>query len=156
MATIYVDADACPMKDVIERGALRLQYPVFFVSNRPVGIKAKKGVYVILAPAGPDEADLIIARRAGPGDLVLTADLPLAADALAAGARCIDFRGQVFEKSTIQGMLAAREMIEMMRGGFTFSGGPAPLTAQDRVRFSNTFDRVLTEMQRTAAQVPKT
>lgn len=151
MPTIYVDADACPMKDVIERGALRVQFPVFFVSNRSVGIKPKKGVYVILAPAGPDEADRMIAERAKPGDLVLTADLPLAADALAAGARCLDFRGQAFDAATIQSKLAVREMNEMMRGGFTFTGGPSPLTAQDRVRFANMFDRVLQEMVRANA-----
>lgn len=148
MPSIYVDADACPVKDLIERGALRVGFPVYFVSNRSVGIKPKKGVFVILAPSGPDEADLIIARSAAPGDLVLTADIPCAADALAAGARCIDFRGQAFDAGTIQGKLAAREMNEMLRGGFTFTGGPAPLTAQDRTRFANQFDRVLTEMKR--------
>lgn len=152
MPTIYVDADACPMKDIVERGALRVGFPVFFVSNRPVGVRPKRGVFVILAPAGPDEADAIVAERARPGDLVLTADLPLAADALAAGARCIDFRGQEFTSDTIRGKLAAREMNETLRGGFTFTGGPAPLTARDRVQFANTFDRVLTEMRAGAAR----
>ncbi|MFN7147318.1 MAG: DUF188 domain-containing protein, partial [Myxococcota bacterium] len=139
MPTLYVDADACPVKDIIERAALRMGFPVFFVSNRPVGIRPKKGVMVILAPAGPDEADRMIAERCGPGDLVLTADLPLAAAALANGSRCIDFRGDAFDAGTIDGKLAAREMNETLRGGFTFTGGPAPMTQRDRMRFANTF-----------------
>jgi uncharacterized protein YaiI (UPF0178 family) len=146
--TLYVDADACPVKDIIERGAVRSGFPVFFVSNRPVGIHPKKGVFVLLAPQGPDEADRMIVERATPGDLVLTADLPLAADALAKGARVVDFRGVEFDKGTIEGKLRAREYNETMRGGFSFSGGPAPMAVQDRTRFANLFDRILTAMKR--------
>ena len=153
MPSIYVDADACPFKDMIERGAVRAGFPVYFVANRNVGIRPKAGVFMLLAKSGPDEADALIAARAAPGDLVLTADLPLAADALAKGARCIDFRGQVFDVATMAGKLAAREMNETLRGGFTFTGGPTPLSVQDRTRFANTFDRTLTQMKQSLGSV---
>jgi uncharacterized protein YaiI (UPF0178 family) len=146
--SIWVDADACPYKDVLERAALRVGFPVTFVANRPV-ITPKRGVTMHVVRHGMDVADQWIAEQARPGDLVVTADLPLAADALARGARCIDFRGGAFDAATIQGKLAAREMNEILRGGFTFTGGPSPLSAQDKARFANMLDRVLTQMQRT-------
>ena len=145
---IWVDADACPYKDVLERAALRVGFPVTFVANRPV-VTPKRGVTMHVVRHGMDVADDWIAAQARPGDLVVTADLPLAADALARGARCIDFRGGEFDAATIQGKLAAREMNEILRGGFAFTGGPSPLSPQDKARFANTLDRVLTRMQRT-------
>ncbi|MFZ5475314.1 MAG: YaiI/YqxD family protein [Myxococcota bacterium] len=148
MPSIWVDADACPFKDVIERGALRVGFPVTFVANRNVGVVPKRGVSVLVVSRGMDVADDVIAARVAPGDLVLTADIPLAAEALARGARCIDFRGGEFDAATIRGKLAAREMNETLRGGFTFTGGPSPLSVQDKTRFANTYDRVLTAMAR--------
>jgi uncharacterized protein YaiI (UPF0178 family) len=145
--SIWVDADACPFKDVLERGALRVGFPLTFVANRPV-VTPKRGVSMKVVRHGMDVADQWIAEQARPGDLVVTADLPLAADALAKGARCIDFRGGEFDADTIAGKLAAREMNEILRGGFAFTGGPAPLSPQDKARFANTYDRVLTRMQR--------
>lgn len=148
MPAIWVDADSCPFKDLIERGALRVGFAVTFVANRNVGVVPKRGVNVLVVSRGMDVADQVIADRAAPGDLVLTSDLPLAADALARGARCIDFRGGEFDSATIDGKLRAREMSETLRGGFTFTGGPAPLSVQDKTRFANTYDRVLAAMKR--------
>jgi hypothetical protein len=147
---IWVDADACPYKDILERGALRTGLAITFVANRPV-ITPKRGVVMHVVRHGMDVADQWIAEQARPGDLVVTADLPLAADALARGAHCIDFRGGVFDAATIQGKLAAREMNEILRGGFAFTGGPSPLSPQDKARFANALDRALTQMLRTRA-----
>ncbi len=147
MPNIWVDADACPFKDVLERAALRVGFPVTFVANRAV-VTPKRGVAMQVVRHGMDVADQWIADQARPGDLVVTADLPLAADALAKGAYCIDFRGQAFDASTIDGQLRAREMNEVLRGGFTFTGGPAPLSVQDKTRFSNQLDTMLTRMKK--------
>ena len=154
MPSIWVDADACPFKDVLERAALRVGFPITFVANRPVGVVSKRGVTMHVVGRGMDVADQWIAEQAQSGDLVVTADLPLAADALAKGARCIDFRGGEFDASTIQGKLAAREMNEVLRGGFSFTGGPAPLSVQDKARFANTLDRVLVRLQRAPRPEP--
>jgi uncharacterized protein YaiI (UPF0178 family) len=151
MPSIWVDADACPFKDVLERAALRVGFPITFVANRAV-VTTKRGVTMKVVRHGMDVADQWIAEQARAGDLVVTADLPLAADALARGAYCIDVRGQAFDASTIDGKLRAREMNEVLRGGFTFTGGPAPLSVQDKTRFANQLDTVLTRMKR--AQTP--
>lgn len=145
---IYVDADACPYKDLIYRAAARYGLAVTVVANG--GLSVPPGVTLARVGAEPDAVDDWIAARVGPGDLVLTADIPLAARTLAAGARCLDFRGGEFTKDHIGDALAARDLLRQLRdmGDPAALRGPAPLTPRDRSRFASTLDAAFSRLAR--------
>ncbi len=146
---IYVDADACPVKEQIYRAAARYGVPVTVVANGPLRVPPT-GVTLARVGAEPDAADAWIAARVGAGDLVVTADIPLAARALEAGAACLDFRGGEFTPARIGDALAARELHRYLRDLGELPGGPAAFSARDRSRFASKIDAVLHRLLRPA------
>jgi uncharacterized protein YaiI (UPF0178 family) len=148
---IFVDGDACPVKDETYAVATRYGVPVALVANSPLFVPDGMGVELIVVDEGPDAADDWIAERARPGDVVVTADLPLAARCLTAGARVLGSNGRVFDEDSIGGLLATRELKEHLRGAGVTTGGPPPLSPRDRSRFSSKLDELV---QRSLREFP--
>ena len=142
MLTIYVDADACPVKDEVYRVARRYALPVKVVANAPLRVPADPLVELVVRP-GFGAADDWIAEQAGPGDVVVTADIPLAARCLAKGARVLSPKGQPFTDNDIGAALAMRDLMDELRQGGAVTGGPAPMTAKDRSRFLSKLDEAV-------------
>jgi uncharacterized protein YaiI (UPF0178 family) len=144
--TVYLDADAASNKDVVLSAAARHGLRVVAVSGGPLwSLSRRPGVEVVVAGPAPDAADREIVRRLAPGDLVLTADLPLARAAIEAGARVLDFRGEELSAENIHDRLATRDLLDSLRstGQIGEAGwGPAALTPADRRRFAAAVDRV--------------
>jgi hypothetical protein len=142
--TLFVDADACPVKDEALAVAARLGVAVRIVSNgglRPSAYPLAEMVYV---PLGPDEADKWIADRAGAGDVVVTGDIPLAARCVAAGARVIKHDGELLTPGNIGMALATRDLMADLRSADPFrQGSGRSFGKADRSRFSATLDRIL-------------
>jgi hypothetical protein len=147
MLTVFVDADACPVKDEVYRVARRYELPVKVVANAPLRVPYDGSVQMVVCP-GFGAADDWIAARAGPGDVVVTADIPLAARGLAAGARVLDPRGRAFTEGDIGATLATRDLMEELRLGGAATGGPAPMTAKDRSRFLSKLDEAINAARR--------
>ena len=145
--TVYVDADACPVKDEVYRVAGRYALPVKVVANSPMRLPAGPLVEMVVCP-GFGAADDWIAGQAGAGDVVATADIPLAARCLAAGARVLDPRGRPFTDTDIGATLATRDLMDELRQGGAITGGPAPMTAKDRSRFLSKLDEMITAVRR--------
>ncbi|HPE25524.1 YaiI/YqxD family protein [Albidovulum sp.] len=142
--TLFVDADACPVKEECIRAAERLKVPVKMVCNGGIRPYAHPLVETVFVTEGPDEADKWIAERAGPGDVVITADIPLAARCVAAGARVLRHGGEVLNAANIGNALATRDLMADLRAADPFrQGGGRPFSRQDRARFSAALDRVL-------------
>lgn len=139
---IYLDADACPVKDLVFRTAVRFQLPLMVVANSLMRIPAdaERLAQSIVVPGSPDAADDWIAEHAADHDLVLTADIPLAARILKIGAMCIDFRGNHFNPNRIGEALAAREINAMLRQMGEITGGPSAYSKKDRSAFASTLD----------------
>ena len=148
---IYVDADACPVKEQIYKAAARYAMPVTLVANGGMRVP-DAGVTLVRVGGDPDAADDWIAERAGPGDVVITADLPLAGRALEAGALAVDFRGGEFAAHSIGDALAARELHRYLRGMGEVTGGPAAFSAKDRARFASRLDAALSRLARAAGR----
>jgi len=148
---IYVDADACPVKTEIEDVATRHKVPVRMVSNggiRPSGNPLVEMVYV---SAGPDEADKWIADRAGPGDVVVTGDIPLASKAVAAGARVLKHDGEALTAANVGNALATRDLMTDLRSADPFrQGGGRAFSKADRSRFREALDRAVRAASREA------
>ena len=142
MTTIYVDADACPVREEIYRVAGRLDLPVFLVSNfsRPIRPPGLPKVQLVMVGEGADAADDWIAARIGAGDVCVTADLPLAARCLAKGARVVPPAGRPLTEANIGNALAGRELGRHLRELGQTTRGPAPMTKQDRSRFLSALD----------------
>ena len=142
---IYVDADACPnvIKDILYRAAERLSLPLTLVANRPLTIPRSKHIHSLVVPGGFDEADDEIVRRVSAGDLVITADIPLAAGALDKGAHALNPRGERYTLETIRERLRIRDMMEQLRDSGVRTGGPSALSQADRQAFANQLDRFL-------------
>ena len=147
MLTIYVDADACPVKDEVYRVARRYALPVKVVANAPLRVPADPLVELVVRP-GFGAADDWIADQAGPGDVVVTADIPLAARCLAKGARVLSPKGQPFTDNDIGAALAMRDLMDELRQGGAVTGGPAPMTAKDRSRFLSKLDEAVNAVRR--------
>lgn len=147
--TVYVDADACPVKAEALRVAERHRADLVYVANggiRPVDHPLVRMVYV---PEGPDEADKWIADHAGPGDVVVTADIPLAAKAVAAGARVLSHTGEGFTPANIGQKLATRDLMADLRAADPFrQGGGKSFGKADRSRFLDALDRELSACAR--------
>jgi uncharacterized protein YaiI (UPF0178 family) len=147
---ILVDADACPVKEQIYRVAARYGLPVLVVANAPLRVPEQPGVESVHVPGGLDAVDDWIAAEAREGDIVTTADLPLAGRVMERGAVCIDFRGKEFTDDAMGGLLASREVAQYLRGYGAYSGGPAPLSPRDRGRFAGKLDEVVNRELRAA------
>ena len=147
MLTIYVDADACPVKSEVYKVARRYGLRVAVVANAPLRVPANDLVELVLRP-GFGAADDWIAGQAGPGDVVVTADIPLAARCLARGARVLDPKGRPFTDNDIGAALATRDLMEGLRQGGAVTGGPAPMTPKDRSRFLSKLDEAVNAVRR--------
>jgi uncharacterized protein len=147
MLTIYVDADACPVKDEVYRVARRYGMRVAVVANVPLRVPTDALVESVVCP-GFGAADDWIAEQSGPGDVVVTADIPLAARCLAKEARVLDPKGRPFTDNLIGSALAMRDLTDGLRQGGTVTGGPAPMTAKDRSRFLSKLDEMVNALRR--------
>lgn len=145
MTQIYVDADACPVKSEAETVATRHKVTVWMVSNG--GLRPSQNPYVRhqIVDAGPDEADKWIAERAGPADVVITGDIPLAAKCVAAGATCLRHNGERFTEANIGQQLAMRDLMADLRAANPLGagGGGKGFTKADRSRFLNALETAL-------------
>jgi uncharacterized protein YaiI (UPF0178 family) len=142
---IWVDADACPaiVKDMLFRAAQRIQVHVTLVANQYLRTPSSPFVHAAQVPSGPDPADTRIVELAQVGDIVVTADIPLAAQALAKGASALDPRGNWFTADNIEERLKTRAMLDQLRGGGVDTGGPAPYHPRDGKAFADALDRFL-------------
>jgi uncharacterized protein YaiI (UPF0178 family) len=146
MSAIYIDADACPVKDEAERVATRRGLKIYVVCNGGLRPSANPLVEMVFVPDGPDVADMWIAEHAGRGDVVVTGDIPLAAKCLEGGARVIRHNGEVFTPANIGNILATRDLMTDLRAADPFrQGGGKPFTKTDRSRFLSSLD---TELQK--------
>jgi uncharacterized protein YaiI (UPF0178 family) len=147
MLTVYVDADACPVKAEVYQVARRYGLRVVVVANAPLRVPADALVELVVR-AGFGAADDWIAEQAGPGDVVVTADVPLAARCLAREARVLDPKGRPFTDQAIGPALATRELMDQLRQGGVVTGGPAPMTPKDRSRFLSKLDEAVNAVRR--------
>ncbi len=145
MMQIWVDADACPgvIKEILFRVAERLQMPVTLVANQLMRVPPSRFIRSLQVPRGFDVADAEIVRLLNPGDLVVTADIPLAADVLKKGGHALNPRGEFYSEANIAGHLANRQFMEQLRESGIDTGGPAPFSQRDRQQFANVLDRHL-------------
>ena len=149
---IWIDADACPkvVKDLVFRTSARLSVPVCLVANRPLALPDSPLITMTQVPTGSDVADAHIARHVAPGDLVITADIPLAAQVVARGTVALDPRGEVHTAETVGERLAVRDLMEELRWAVVSTGGPAAYGPADRQRFAQALDRLLPRRPRDA------
>ena len=141
---IYVDADACPVKAEVEQVATRHKVEVKLVCNGGIRPSANPFVELVVVEAGPDIADMWIVDRAGPGDVVITTDIPLAAKAVAAGAKVLKPNGEPLTEANIGNALATRDLMYDLRAADPFrQGGDKGFSKTDRSRFLNVLDRFL-------------
>jgi hypothetical protein len=145
-ASIWVDADACPnvIKEILFRAAERTGVSVTLVANHPLPIPPRiPSLRLVQVASGFDVADAEIVKQVVAGDLVITADIPLAADVLAKGGAALNPRGERYSPDTIRGVLTMRDFMETMRSSGIPSGGPPPLTQADRNAFASQLDKWL-------------
>src|SRR5690348_4867225 len=154
MTAIYIDADACPVREETYRVAARMELQVFVVSNgsRPIRPPGMPNIHMIVVPEGADMADDWIAERITDADICVTADIPLAARCLAKGARAIAPIGRQWTTDNIGNALAGREMARYMRESGMQTGGPPPLTKADRSRFLSALDTAVQAARRNQPQ----
>lgn len=142
MAVLYIDADACPVKAEAERVATRHGWRMVLVSNGGIRPSANPLVESVFVADGPDEADKWIAERSGPGDLVVTTDIPLAAKCVAAGARVVKPNGEVLHGGNVGNALAMRDLMQVLRSADPFrQGGGKAFSKADRSRFLDVLER---------------
>ncbi len=142
---IWVDADACPVaiKEILYRAANRTEIELTLIANQMLRVPPSPWIKALQVPSGFDVADRRIAQEVVAGDLVVTADVPLAAQVIAKGAVVIDPRGELLDKGNIQERLSMRNFMETLRNSGVENGGPASLSAADRQAFANQLDRLL-------------
>lgn len=148
---IWIDADACPraVKEILFRASARLQVPLCLVANKSLGKHSGPLVETIVVADGFDVADDYIADHASPADLVVTADVPLAARIVAKGGVALDPRGEQYTEESIGDRLAFRDLMSELRDtGMLQGGGPAPFSMSDRNRFASTLDSLLHKLLR--------
>lgn len=146
--SIYIDADACPVKAEIYRVAERYSLKVFVVSNSYINVPRDPRHELIVVSDGFDAADNWIAERAGSGDIVITADIPLADRSLKKGAAAIGSTGVAFTLSSIGMAMANRELMSNLRAMGEVTGGPKPMAARDRSRFLSTLDETIQKIRK--------
>jgi len=144
---IWVDADACPkvIKDILFRAAERVGIPLTLVANQPIPTPPSRLIRAIRVAPGFDVADNEIVRLLAPGDLVITADIPLAAEVIAKGGHAINPRGERYTPDNIRERLTLRDFMDTLRGSGIDTGGPAPLGQRDRQAFANALDTWLAQ-----------
>ena len=142
---IWVDADACPrvIKDILFRAAERVGVSVWLVANQPLQVPRSRYIRSIQVGAGFDVADNHIVQQAQAGDLVITADIPLAAEAIAKGCVALNPRGELYTENNIRQRLNMRDFMETLRSSGVDTGGPAAFSLADRRAFANQLDRFL-------------
>lgn len=147
---IWVDADACPgdTKELLFRAAKRTEIKVTLVANQSMHTPRSEFIDSVVVSAGANVADRRIVELLSAGDLVITADIPLAADVVAKGAQALDPRGELYTDANIGERLAVRDLMDEMRGGGQVMGGPSGFTARNRQAFANQLDRWLTKAKR--------
>jgi uncharacterized protein YaiI (UPF0178 family) len=145
---IYVDADACPVKAQIYRVAERHGLKVYVVSNSPIAVPREPWIERVVVGAGMDVVDNWIAERAGRGDIVITADVPLASRGVKAGAAVIAPNGKVFDDDCIGMSLATRDLLHELRGAGEITGGPKPFSPRDRSEFLSALDLAIMRIKR--------
>ena len=146
---IYVDADACPVKSEVERVATRHRVGVVIVSNGGIRPSANPLIQSVIVAEGPDEADKWIAARAGPGDVVITGDIPLAAKCVERGAQVLRHNGEALSAENIGNVLATRDLMADLRAADPFwQGRGRGFTKADRARFLDALDRSLRSVGR--------
>ena len=148
MTTIYIDADACPVKGETYKFAARNSLKTYVVSNSWIRVPATPAIEQIVVDAGPDVADDWIAERAGPGDVVVTNDIPLADRVLKAGGQAIAPNGRVFTNDMIGSALASRSIGEHLRSMGEVTKGPAAFANADRSRFLQALDQLVVKAKR--------
>lgn len=151
---IWVDADACPkaIKEILFRVAERVKIPVILVANQPLRTPPSKYVRSVQVPGGFDVADDHIAGTLDAGDLVITADIPLAASVVERGAVALDPRGELYTQENVGQRLSMRNFMEEMRSSGVEMGGPRAFTQADRQAFANRLDTLLAKVTRAGGQ----
>jgi uncharacterized protein YaiI (UPF0178 family) len=149
---IWVDADACPavIKEILFRAAERWQIKTTLVANRMLRTPPSKWIKAVQVPQGFDVADAYIVARVAPGDLVITADIPLAAEALAKRGHALNPRGERYSPDTIQEKLSVRELMDALRTSGVDTGGPPVISQADRQAFGGELDSLLSKQARGA------
>jgi uncharacterized protein YaiI (UPF0178 family) len=144
---IWVDADACPgpIKEILFRAAERTKTPLTLVANHPLPQRSSSLITNVQVASGFDVADNEIVRRLSPGDLVITADIPLAAEVIDNDGDAINPRGERYTKDTIKARLTMRNFMDELRGSGIQTGGPSALSKSDRKRFADQLDRWLAQ-----------
>ena len=147
---IWVDADACPVeaKEILYKVSKRLQIQITLVANQMMWIPKSSLIRLELVKAGADVADRRIVELLNTGDLVISADIPLAANAVARGATVLDPRGEELNAENVGSRLAARNLMDELRGSGMETGGPAAYSARNKQDFANQLDRLLTKLRR--------
>lgn len=145
---IWVDADACPnpIKEILYRAALRVERSLTLVANQSLSTPPSPWIKSIQVPKGFDVADNYIVDQLGEGDVVITGDIPLAADAIKKGAYVLNPRGEEYTKNNIGQRLQMRNFMEEMRNSGAVTGGPPPMNQRDRQQFANALDRLLAKL----------
>ena len=143
--TIWVDADACPgvIREILYRAAERRSIPLVLVANQPLQVPPSPVIRTLQVSSGFDVADNEIVARVAAGDLVITSDIPLAADVLDKGAAALSPRGELFSKGSIRSRLTMRDFLDTMRASGIHTGGPPALSQRDRKAFADQLDRWL-------------
>lgn len=151
---IWVDADACPkvIKDILFRAAERMKLMVVLVANQPLQVPRSPYIRTLQVPAGFDVADSEIVARLAAGDLVVTADIPLAAAVIERGAHALNPRGELYTPENIRERLNVRDFLDTLRASGVNTGGPAALGHADRQAFANQLDRLLHQHSRAAGE----
>ncbi len=144
---IWVDADACPtaIKEILFRAAERTATRMTFIANHDIPLRKSRHVGFVRVAAGFDVADDAIAERIAAGDLVVTGDIPLAAEIIGRGGLALSPRGELFTRDNISARLAMRDLMESLRSSGIESGGQAPLDQADRKAFADQLDRILAQ-----------
>ena len=145
---IYLDADACPVKDETYRVAARYGLTVHVVANSVLNRPRESWIVRVIVGSAMDAADDWIAERAGLGSIVLTADVPLAARCVKAGASVLAFTGKPFSQASIGMALATRDLMQSLREAGTITGGPPPFSRADRSAFLSALDRAINRIRR--------
>ena len=154
---IWIDADACPgvIKELVFRASARLHLPVYLVANRPLAAPPSALITVIRVSRDFDAADTYITGAVAQGDLVITADVPLAAGVVRQGAVALDPRGEIYSAENIGTRLAVRNLLHDLRGQGMVQGGPAPLQETDRRKFAAALNTLLNTMAPRCTPTPK-
>ena len=149
---IWVDADACPVviKEILFRAAERTEVKLTLVANQAVNIPKSRFINFIQVPQGFDVADDEIVKRLAAGDLVITSDIPLAAEVIDKGGQALNPRGEMYSANSIKAQLTMRDFMETMRASGINTGGPPPLSQSDRKAFANHLDTILMQYVKNA------